>query len=119
MTVFRIIVLFVLAAVAEIGGAWLIWQAVKEERGWLFAVAGIMALGAYGFIAALQPDANFGRVLAAYGGIFIAGSLVWGIIVDGFTPTRWDWIGSAVALVGAAIIILAPTASQTGADVAA
>ena len=119
MTVFRIIVLFVLAAVAEIGGAWLIWQAVKEERGWILAVLGVMALGAYGFIAALQPDVNFGRVLAAYGGVFIAGSLAWGIIVDGFTPTKWDWIGSAVALVGAAIIIFAPTAADTAADASA
>ena len=116
MTVFRIIVLFVLAAIAEIGGAWLIWQAVKEDRGWIFAVLGVMALGAYGFIAALQPDANFGRVLASYGGVFIAGSLAWGIIVDGFKPTMWDWIGSAIALVGAAIIILAPAAANQSAD---
>ncbi|PRB02569.1 hypothetical protein CQ047_17970 [Microbacterium sp. MYb72] len=109
MTVLRISILFLLAAVAEIGGAWLIWQTVKEDRGWLFAVFGVMALGAYGFIAALQPDANFGRVLACYGGVFIAGSLAWGIIVDGFRPTTWDWVGSAVALVGAAIIVFAPT----------
>ncbi len=119
MTVFRIVVLFVLAATAEIGGAWLVWQAVKENRGWLFAVLGVMALGAYGFIAALQPDANFGRVLAAYGGVFIAGSLAWGIIVDGFAPTVWDWIGSAVALVGAAIIMLAPALTATSADAGA
>jgi len=116
MTVARIVILFVLAAVAEIGGAWLMWQAVKENRGWIFAVLGVMALGAYGFIAALQPDANFGRVLASYGGIFIAGSLVWGIIVDGFKPTMWDWTGSAIALLGAAIIILAPTASNAASD---
>lgn len=115
MTVFRIIVLFVLAAVA-IGGAWLIWQAVKEERGWILAVLGVMALGAYGFIAALQPDVNFGRVLAAYGGVFIAGSLAWGIIVDGFKPTVWDWVGSSIALVGAAIIILAPVVTQTATE---
>ena len=113
MTVARIIVVFVLAALAEIGGAWLIWQAVREERGWLFALFGVVALGAYGFIAALQPDADFGRVLAAYGGVFIAGSLAWGIVVDGFRPTHWDVIGSAVALVGAAIIILAPAATDT------
>lgn len=116
MTVLRIVVLFALAAAAEIGGAWLIWQAVKEDRGWLFAVLGIMALGAYGFLAALQPDADFGRVLAAYGGIFIAGSLAWGIIVDGFRPTTWDVVGSAVALLGAAIIIVAPVAAAAPSD---
>jgi len=113
MTTARIIVLFMLAAVAEIGGAWLIWQAVRENRGWLFALLGVVALGAYGFIAALQPDANFGRVLAAYGGVFVAGSLAWGIVIDGFKPTVWDYVGSAVALLGAAIIIFAPVASVT------
>ena len=118
MTVLRISILFVLAAVAEIGGAWLIWQVVKENRGWVFAVLGVMALGAYGFLAALQPDANFGRVLASYGGVFIAGSLAWGIIVDGFTPTVWDWVGSAIALVGAAIIILAPASTDATAETA-
>lgn len=108
MTIARILILFVLAAIAEIGGAWLIWQSVRENRGWIYALLGIFALGAYGFIAALQPEANFGRVLAAYGGIFIAGSLAWGIVVDRFQPTVWDYVGSAIALVGAAIIILAP-----------
>lgn len=111
MVTARIVVLFALAAIAEIGGAWLIWQAVRENRGWWLALLGIVALGAYGFIAALQPDADFGRVLAAYGGVFVAGSLAWGIVVDGFRPTTWDYIGSAVALVGAGIIVLAPASA--------
>ena len=76
----------------------------------------MVALGAYGFIAALQPDAHFGRVLAAYGGVFVAGSLAWGIVVDGFRPTLWDYVGSAVALLGAAIIVLAPVVERTAAD---
>ena len=108
MTIARILLLFALAAVAEIGGAWLIWQSVRESRPWWFALFGVLALGAYGFLAAFQPDVNFGRVLAAYGGIFVAGSLAWGIVVDGFKPTTWDYVGSAVCLVGAGIIILAP-----------
>ncbi len=115
MTVLRIAVLFVFAAAAEIGGAWLIWQSVKESRPWWLAILGVMALGAYGFIASLQPDANFGRVLAAYGGVFVAGSLAWGIVVDGFRPTAWDYIGSIVCLVGAAIVIAAP-ALTSGVD---
>jgi len=113
MTAARIVILFAVAAIAEIGGAWLVWQAVRENRGWWLALLGILALGAYGFIAALQPEANFGRVLAAYGGVFIAGSLAWGIVVDGFRPTVWDYVGSAVALVGAAIIVLAPVLAGT------
>lgn len=116
MTTLRIVALFALAALAEIGGAWLIWQSVRENRGWWFALIGVVALGAYGFIAALQPDAHFGRVLAAYGGVFVAGSLAWGIVVDGFRPTLWDYVGSAVALLGAAIIVLAPVVERTAAD---
>ncbi|WP_394251473.1 YnfA family protein [Arthrobacter pityocampae] len=102
--------LFVLAAGAEIGGAWLIWQAVREGRPWWWAGLGIMALGAYGFVATLQPDANFGRILAAYGGVFVAGSLAWGVLVDGFRPDRWDLLGSAVCLVGVALIMFVPRA---------
>lgn len=113
MTAARIIILFLVAGAAEIGGAWLIWQAVRENRGWWLALLGIVALGAYGFVAAFQPDANFGRVLAAYGGIFVAGSLAWGIIVDGFKPTQWDYVGSAICLLGAGIIIFAPMLSSS------
>ena len=74
----RSIALFVLAAVLEIGGAWLVWQGLREHRGWLWIGAGVVALGLYGLVAAQQPDAAFGRVLAAYGGVFIAGSLALG-----------------------------------------
>lgn len=100
--------LFVLAAILEIGGAWLVWQGFREHRGWLWVGAGVLALGAYGFVAAFQPDANFGRVLAAYGGVFVAGSLIWGMIADGFRPDRWDITGAAVCLVGVVLIMYAP-----------
>ena len=81
MTV-RSIALFVLAAVCEIGGAWLIWQAVKEGEAWWWGLAGGAALVAYGFVAALQADANFGRVLAAY-----------------------DIAGAAICLIGVGVIM--------------
>lgn len=108
MTVARSILLFVLAAIAEIGGAWLVWQGVRENKGLAFIAAGIVALGAYGFVATLQPDANFGRILAAYGGIFVASSLLWGMVVDGFKPDRWDLWGAGICLVGVAVIMYAP-----------
>ncbi len=114
MTVARIAIVLALAAAAEIGGAWLIWQSVRESRPWWMAGVGILALGAYGFIATLQPDASFGRVLAAYGGVFVIGSLAWGMVVDGFRPTVWDYVGSALCLVGAAVIMLAPHAAAGG-----
>ncbi|MGP9502086.1 YnfA family protein [Specibacter sp. AOP5-B1-6] len=111
MSIAKTIILFVLAAVAEIGGAWLIWQAVREDKAWWWAGLGIVALGAYGFIAAMQADANFGRVLAAYGGVFIAGSLVWGMVFDKFSPDRWDVIGALIALLGISVIMFAPRAA--------
>ena len=108
MGVVRTLALFVVAAVAEIGGAWLVWQGVREHRGALWIAGGVLALAAYGFAATLQHDANFGRILAAYGGIFVAGSLAWGRLVDGFRPDRVDLAGSAICLVGVAVIMYAP-----------
>lgn len=108
MTILRAVALFVIAAVAEIGGAWLIWQGVREHRGIAWIGAGIVALAGYGFVATLQEDANFGRILAAYGGIFVAGSLAWGIAMDGFEPDRFDYLGAAICLVGVAVIMFAP-----------
>jgi small multidrug resistance family-3 protein len=108
MTVTRSLLLFLLAAIAEIGGAWLVWQGVREHRGLLFIGAGVVALGAYGFIATLQPESSFGRILAAYGGIFVAGSLAWGAAIDGFRPDRYDLIGAALCLLGVAVIMYSP-----------
>lgn len=108
MTLVKSILLFILAALAEIGGAWLIWQGVREHRGLLWIGAGVVALGLYGFVATLQPDATFGRILAAYGGVFVAGSLAWGMVVDKFRPDRWDLIGAAICLIGVAVIMYAP-----------
>lgn len=108
MSVVRSLLLFVLAAVAEIGGAWLVWQGVREHRGVVFVGAGVVALGAYGFIATLQDDPNFGRILAAYGGIFVAGSLAWGVAIDGYRPDRFDLVGAAICLAGVAVIMYSP-----------
>lgn len=74
----------------------------------MWLVAGILTLGAYGLIATLQPDVHFGRVLAAYGGVFVVGSLAWGVLVDRFHPDRWDLLGAGICLLGAALIIYAP-----------
>lgn len=112
MDVIRSIALFVLAALAEIGGAWLVWQGVREHRGLLWIGAGVVALGIYGFVATLQPDPNFGRILAAYGGVFVAGSLAWAMVMDGFRPDRFDVVGAAICLLGVAVIMYSP---RTGA----
>jgi len=108
MIVLRSMSLFLLAAVAEIGGAWLVWQGVREHRGPAWIAAGVIALGAYGFVATQQPDPHFGRILAAYGGVFVAGSLAWGVMIDGFRPDRWDLLGAAICITGVAVIMYAP-----------
>jgi small multidrug resistance family-3 protein len=108
MSVLRSVALFLLAAVAEIGGAWLIWQGVREHRGLLWVAAGVVALGGYGFVATFQQEVHFGRILAAYGGVFVAGSLAWGVVVDGFRPDRFDLLGAAICLVGVAVVMYVP-----------
>ncbi len=110
MSVARTLFLFVAAAIAEIGGAWLVWQGVREHRGLAWVGAGIVALAGYGFVATLQEEAEFGRILAAYGGIFVAGSLAWGMAADGFRPDRYDLLGAGLCLVGVAVIMFAPRA---------
>ncbi|HEY6593606.1 MAG TPA: YnfA family protein [Asanoa sp.] len=108
MTVLRSMALFIAAALAEIGGAWLVWQGVREHRGLIWVGAGVAALGLYGFVATLQPDPHFGRILAAYGGVFVAGSLAWGVLVDRFRPDRYDIAGAVICLAGVGIIMSAP-----------
>jgi small multidrug resistance family-3 protein len=108
MTVVRSIALFIVAAVAEIGGAYLVWLGVRERRGLAYVGAGILALGFYGLVATFQPSPHFGRILAAYGGVFVAGSLLWGVVFDGFRPDRYDIIGAVICLLGVAVIMYAP-----------
>ena len=108
MDLARSLTLFVAAAVAEIGGAWLVWQGVRESRGLLWTLLGVAGLGAYGFVATFQPSAEFGRVLAAYGGVFVAGSLAWAVALDGYRPDRYDLLGAATCLLGVAVIAYAP-----------
>lgn len=107
-SVIRSVVLFIAAAIAEIGGAWLVWQGIREGRGAWFVVLGAVALIIYGCVAAFQSDANFGRVLAAYGGVFVIGSLGWDALIRGFRPDRFDYAGAAICLVGVAVIMYAP-----------
>lgn len=110
MTIKQIIgslALFVVAGSCEIGGGWLVWQHLRAGRPWGWALTGSLVLVVYGVVAAHQP-ADFGRVYAAYGGVFIAMSLAWGWGVDGQVPDRWDVVGAALAVVGATIMMFAP-----------
>lgn len=108
VSVLRSIALFAAAALAEIGGAWLVWQGVREHRGLVWVGGGVAALAAYGFVATFQHDPHFGRILAAYGGVFVAGSLAWGVLVDGFRPDRYDVAGALISLIGVGVIMYTP-----------
>ncbi|MGH3441278.1 MAG: YnfA family protein [Nitriliruptorales bacterium] len=108
MTVLRSLALFAVAAVAEIGGAYLVWLGLRGGRGWPWVLLGGLGLALYGVVATFQPEANFGRIFAAYGGIFIAGSILWGVVFEGFRPDRWDVLGAVICFLGVAVIMYGP-----------
>ena len=82
---------------------------LREGRSFLYGIFGAVILILYGVIPTLQPSGvNFGRVYAAYGGIFIALSILWGWKVDNVIPDKFDLIGGAIALIGVIIIMYAP-----------
>jgi small multidrug resistance family-3 protein len=107
MLIARSMFYFVLAGLCEIGGGYLIWLWLREGRSASLAFVGAIVLVLYGFIPTLQP-ANFGRVYAAYGGVFIVLSLLWGWRVDKIRPDRFDLIGGLIALLGVALIMYWP-----------
>jgi small multidrug resistance family-3 protein len=100
---------FLWAGLFEIGGGYMVWLWLREGKSiWLGIVGGI-ALALYGAIATLQP-ANFGRVYAAYGGVFIALAMLWGWKVDNVAPDRYDLLGAGLALLSVLMIMYTPRA---------
>ena len=109
--VVKVATLFVISGLAEIGGGWLVWNAVRAGKPWWWALIGSAVLVAYGFIPTLQPLSDFGRLYAVYGGIFIVMSYMWGIRFDGMRVDRGDVIGSLIALAGVLIALFWPRSS--------
>ena len=109
-TVLRSIGLFVTAGLLEIGGGYLVWLWLREGRAFLIGAIGGLILFLYGVVPTLQP-AHFGRVYAAYGGVFIVLSLVWGWWLDGTKPDRADIAGAVLCVLGVAIIMYWPRAA--------
>ncbi len=107
LTIAKSIIYFLIAGLFEIGGGYLIWLWIREDKPIMYAVIGAVTLVAYGIIPTLQP-ANFGRVYAAYGGVFIVLSIFWGWGVDGIKPDKFDLIGGCIALTGVIIIMYWP-----------
>jgi len=101
------ILIFIFAGLCEIGGGYLVWLWLRENKPWWFGAIGSIVIILYGVVATLQP-ANFVRVYAAYGGIFIIMAILWGWKIDGFIPDKYDIIGGIVSLAGMAIIMFAP-----------
>lgn len=99
--------LFFAAALFEIGGGYLVWRWIKEKKNILVGIVGGLILFGYGIIPTLQ-SASFGRVYAAYGGIFIVSSIIWGAVIDKKMPDRYEVIGALITLVGALIIFYSP-----------
>lgn len=105
----KILAFFIIAGFFEIGGGYMVWLWLREGKGFEFAILGAILLILYGIIPTFQP-ATFGRTYAAYGGIFIALSVLWGWKIDNVVPDQFDIIGACIALVGVFIIMYWPRA---------
>jgi len=101
-------ILFVLAGIAEIGGGYLIWLWLREGKTVYLGIIGGIVLAIYGVVATFQSFPSFGRVYAAYGGVFIALSVLWGWWIDRKTPDIYDWIGTSICLIGVFVMLFAP-----------
>lgn len=99
--------LFFFAALLEIGGGYLVWKWLRDHKGKVFGLIGGLILFSYGIIPTFQP-ANFGRVYAAYGGIFIISSILWGYWVDKKKPDRFEVLGSLIVLAGVVVMFYFP-----------
>src|SRR5574337_1556769 len=107
MVITQSILLFILAGLCEIGGGYLVWQWWRNGASRLVGLLGAVILFLYGIVPTYQP-AHFGRVYAAYGGVFVVLSLLWGWSVDRIAPDRFDLLGGALCLAGVAVIMYAP-----------
>jgi small multidrug resistance family-3 protein len=96
------------AALTEIAGCFAFWAWLRLGKPALWLVPGMMSLAAFAYLLTFVQSDAAGRAFAAYGGVYIAASLVWLWAVEGMRPDRWDIIGGAVALLGAAIIVFGP-----------
>lgn len=103
----RSLLLFVLAGLCEIGGGYLFWLWLREGKSIWLAIFGVLVLALYGIVPTLQ-SVNFGRAYAAYGGIFIALSILWGWLVDRIIPDKFDLLGAWIAFLGVLVIMYAP-----------
>lgn len=109
MEIIKSILYFILAGIFEIGGGYLIWIWLRDGKSFWYGILGAIILILYGIVPTFQPsNVNFGKVYAAYGGIFIVLSILWGWKIDNLTPDKFDLIGGVIALIGVIVIMYAP-----------
>lgn len=99
---------YIAAAAAEIAGCFAFWAWLRLGKPVWLVIPGVASLVLFAYFLTLVDSAAAGRAYAAYGGVYIASSLVWLWLVEGMRPDRWDLIGAGVCLLGAIIIIAAP-----------
>jgi small multidrug resistance family-3 protein len=99
------LLIYTLAALAEIAGCFAFWAWLRQGRSALWILPGLVSLAAFAGLLTRSEAAFAGRAYAAYGGIYIAASLFWLWSVEGQRPDRWDWIGALVCVCGAALIL--------------
>jgi small multidrug resistance family-3 protein len=97
--------IYILAALGELGGTYAFWRWLKGGGTAYLALVGLAALLFYAIIQTYQPEGAYGRVYAAYAGVFLVGAMVWGWAIDGNTPDRYDFIGAAITMVGVVVVI--------------
>ena len=97
------VLLFIIAGLAEIGGGYLVWLWLREGKPYSYGILGGGILVLYGVIPTLQNFPSFGRVYAAYGGVFIILAVLWGWGIDKKAPDLYDWLGAAICLIGVSV----------------
>ena len=107
LAILRSLALFLLAGVCEIGGGWLIWKCLRDQKPTWWGFLGGLVLVLYGVIPTLQLS-HFGRIYAVYGGFFIVLALLWGWYLDGDVPDQADIVGAAIALLGVCLMMYWP-----------
>lgn len=102
------VLLYPLAALAEIAGCFAVWAVWRQGAHALWLLPGLLSLAIFAWLLSLAPVEAAGRAYAAYGGVYVAASLLWLWLVEGRLPDRWDVIGGAVCLLGTAVILFGP-----------
>lgn len=105
--IFQSVFLFIAAGICEIGGGYLVWLWLRNRKGFILGIIGGLVLFLYGVVPTFQP-AHFGRVYAAYGGVFVVLSILWGWLIDKRAPDAFDLIGGAICVMGVIVIMYWP-----------